>query len=68
MKRQPIKGGKSVFDLKDPHPERKVVPDPEQAEIKAELERSLKQTFPASDPVSVSQPTTIGAKRSTRRG
>lgn len=53
---------KSVFDLKDTHPERNVVPDPEQAVMKRELERTLKETFPASDPVSVSQPMTIGAK------
>lgn len=50
----------SPFDLKDPHPERKIKPDPAQAEMQKELERGLKDSFPASDPVAVSQPTTAG--------
>jgi hypothetical protein len=51
---------KSPFDLKDTHPEKSVVPDPQQAEMHKQLERGLKDTFPASDPVAVSQPTTTG--------
>lgn len=50
----------SPFDLKDSHPENDVVPDPQQAELHKKLERGLKDSFPASDPVSVSQPTTTG--------
>ena len=57
----------SIFDRKDPHPERAVKPDPEQQKLKAELEKGLKDTFPASDPVSVSQPTTIGKKKRVRQ-
>jgi hypothetical protein len=50
----------SPFDLKDPHPERNIKPDPAQAAMQKELDRGLKDSFPASDPVSVSQPTTAG--------
>lgn len=50
----------SPFDLKDTHPERKIKTDPDQAELLKELDRGLKDSFPASDPVSVSQPTTAG--------
>ncbi|MEZ5842437.1 MAG: hypothetical protein R3D27_01725 [Hyphomicrobiaceae bacterium] len=55
----------SVFDRKDPHPERKVRPDPDQAAHDAELDEGLRDTFPASDPPSTSQPTTA---RKTRAG
>jgi hypothetical protein len=50
----------SPFDLKDTHPERKIKADPGQAELQRELDRGLKDSFPASDPVAVSQPTTAG--------
>ncbi|MCA0401861.1 MAG: hypothetical protein LCH38_13715 [Proteobacteria bacterium] len=66
MKRKPLKGVESVFDLKDTHPEKHVVPDPEQAALKSKLEKALKETFPASDTVSVLQPTTIGPKKQKR--
>jgi hypothetical protein len=55
----------SPFDLKDTHPERKIKTDPAQAELLKELDRGLKDTFPASDPVSVSQPTTAGPTEDT---
>lgn len=53
----------SVFDKKDPHPERKVKPDPEQAELQKELDKALKDSFPASDPPAVTQPTKAGKPR-----
>jgi hypothetical protein len=56
-KRQPLPPGESIFDKKDPHPEHAVEPDPEQEKLKKELDKSLKDSFPASDPPSVSQPT-----------
>jgi hypothetical protein len=55
----------SPFDLKDTHPERKIRTDPAQADLLKELDRGLKGTFPASDPVSVSQPTTAGPTEDT---
>ena len=55
----------SPFDLKDTHPERKIKAAPGQAELLKELDRGLKDTFPASDPVSVSQPTTAGPTEDT---
>ncbi len=57
-KRQPLPSGQSVFDLEDTHPEQAVVPDPEQEQLKKDLDRGLKDSFPASDPPAVSQPTT----------
>lgn len=63
---QKSKGDETIFDLEDTHPERAVKPDPEQAKLKKELDKALKQSFPASDPPSASQPTTIGAKKSRR--
>ncbi len=57
-KRQPLPPGQSVFDLEDPHPEHAVVPDPEQEKLKRDLDKGLKDSFPASDPPAVSQPTT----------
>ncbi len=50
----------SPFDLVDTHPENDVVADPQQIQIKMQLEKALKDSFPASDPVSVSQPITAG--------
>lgn len=55
----------SPFDLKDTHPERKIKTDKDQVALLAELEKGLKGTFPASDPVSVSQPTTAGPTEDT---
>lgn len=52
--------GPSAFDQKDPHPERKVLADPEQDKLKKELDKALRDTFPASDTPSVSQPSTLG--------
>jgi hypothetical protein len=58
----------SPFDLKFKDPARDIKPDPEQAKMKEELDKALKQSFPASDPPSVSQPTTNGpAERAKRR-
>jgi hypothetical protein len=57
----------SIFDLKDPHPERAVKPDPEQKKLQAQLDKALKDSFPASDPVAVSQPTKTGSKRPSRK-
>ena len=53
----------SIFDRKDPHPERAVKADPGQEELKDQLDEALEETFPASDPPSVSQPTTAGARK-----
>lgn len=53
----------AIFHLKDTHPERGVEADPQQAALKKELDEALKETFPASDPPSASQPTTIGVKK-----
>jgi hypothetical protein len=50
----------SPFDLVDTHPEHDVVADPDQIQIKLQLDKALKDSFPASDPVSVSQPITAG--------
>lgn len=50
----------SPFDLVDTHPENDVVADPEQTQIKLQLDKALKDSFPASDPVSISQPITAG--------
>ncbi|PPD15343.1 MAG: hypothetical protein CTY25_06210 [Methylobacterium sp.] len=57
LHRQPLPPGESVFDLVDTHPEHAVVPDPEQEQLKKQLEKGLKDSFPASDPPAVSQPT-----------
>lgn len=57
LQRQPLPPGQSVFDLEDTHPEHAVVPDPEQEKLKKDLEKGLKDSFPASDPPAVSQPT-----------
>ncbi|MGL5735245.1 MAG: hypothetical protein ACRCYS_10310 [Beijerinckiaceae bacterium] len=64
---QKNKGEDSIFDLEDSHPERAVKPDPEQAKFKKELDNALKQSFPASDPPSASQPTTNGAKKTRKK-
>lgn len=50
----------SPFDLVDTHPEDDVVPDPAQAEVQKQLDKALKDSFPASDPVSALQPITAG--------
>jgi hypothetical protein len=50
----------SPFDLVDTHPEDDVVPDPRQAEMQKQLDKGLKDSFPASDPVSALQPITAG--------
>lgn len=57
LHRQPLPPGESVFDLVDTHPEHAVVPDPEQEQLKAGLDKGLKDSFPASDPPAASQPT-----------
>lgn len=53
-------GVQSPFDLKDTHPERAVKADPGQKAMEKDLEKALKQSFPASDPPAASQPTTAG--------
>jgi hypothetical protein len=53
-------GEVSPFDLVDTHPEDDVVPDPRQAEMQKQLDKGLKDSFPASDPVSALQPITAG--------
>jgi hypothetical protein len=55
------KKAKSPFDRKFTHPERKIKTDPDQVELQKQLDKELKQTFPASDPPTVSQTTTAGA-------
>lgn len=57
----------SVFDRKDPHPEWAVTADPDQKHLKAELDKALKQSFPASDPPAASQPTTVGRKKRAKK-
>jgi hypothetical protein len=54
------RGEVSPFDLVDTHPEEDVVPDPRQAEAMKQLDKGLKDSFPASDPVSALQPITAG--------
>ena len=54
------RGEVSPFDLVDTHPEDDVVPDPRQAAVEKQLDKALKDSFPASDPVSVLQPVTAG--------
>lgn len=59
--------GPSVFDQKDPHPERKVEADPEQEKLKKDLDKALKDTFPASDTPAASQGTTLGTDAEDRK-
>jgi hypothetical protein len=54
------RGEVSPFDLVDTHPEDDVVPDPRQATVEKQLDKALKDSFPASDPVSALQPITAG--------
>jgi hypothetical protein len=54
------RGEVSPFDLVDTHPEDDVVADPRQAEMQKQLDKGLKDSFPASDPVSALQPITAG--------
>lgn len=56
----------SVFDQKDPHPEEAVQPDPGQKELQKQLDKGLKDTFPASDPPAASQGTTLGTDKQDR--
>ncbi|MBK9082573.1 MAG: hypothetical protein IPL88_11110 [Rhizobiales bacterium] len=56
-------GTPSIFDRKDPHPERRIRTDPAQKRLLKALDEGLTETFPASDPPSVSQPTTPGARK-----
>lgn len=61
----------SVFDRKDSHPERAVTTDPDQKALLKELDQGLQETFPASDAVSVSQPSIAGTaeeEEALRRG
>lgn len=62
------KRGKSPFDRKDPHPENAVVPDPEQEGMEEDLETGLEDTFPASDPPAVSQPSKPGRRGPRGKG
>lgn len=52
----------SVFGRKDTHPEHAVKTDPAQTALLKALDAQLRGTFPASDPPSVSQPTTAGSQ------
>lgn len=57
---KPVGKQVSPFDLVDTHPENKVVRDPQQAEMQRQLDTALKDSFPASDAISISQPITAG--------
>lgn len=57
------KADPSVFNRKDPHPERRIDADPDQDKLKTELDKALKDTFPASDTPSASQPSTLGGDK-----
>lgn len=60
---------KVSFTRKFTHPERKIKTDPEQLALQKQLDKELKESFPASDPPSVSQSVTAGAAedRKTKR-
>lgn len=60
--------GHTVFDEKDPHPERKIKTDPGQKELQEKLDESLKETFPASDTPAASQGTTLGTDKTDKTG
>lgn len=60
---KPKRADNSIFERKDPHPERAVEPDPEQVALQETLDEALKETFPASDPASASQPSKPGRRR-----
>lgn len=60
---KPKRADYSIFGRKDPHPERAIESDPEQVALQETLDEALKETFPASDPASASQPSKPGRGR-----
>jgi hypothetical protein len=61
------KPDQAPWERKDPDPARRVKTDPQQRKMQKELDRQLKATFPASDPLSVTGGTEGVGKPPPRR-